>query len=176
MSGLLEIFGSDGTWSQTFNQCLIPYFKSMLYAKQSERLKSVTVLDTPEVMRNTVLRISGLYEAYLRYCVSGKQEHAQGSKDSELIFDEELLLYSVVINSGECYTFKILPIKGGSQYTYTLSNGKGTVAQFTDYALFSDAAAHLSSLVPRENMLEFIEELESCVGKLGLLKIKTSTP
>lgn len=174
VSDVLEIFGSEGIWYQTFNQCLIAYFKSLLYAKQSERLKSVTVLDTPEVMRDTFLRISGLYEAYLRYCVSGKQEHAQGSKDSELIFDEELLLYSVVINSGECYTFKILPIEGDSQYTYTLSKGKGTVAQFTDYALFSDDAAHLSSLVPREDMSEFIEELESCVGKLGLWSLYRS--
>lgn len=168
VSGLLEIFGSEGTWSQTFNQCLIPYFKSMLYAKQSERLKSVTVLDTPEVMRNTFLRISGLYEAYLRYCVSGKREYAEGSTNSKLTFDRELLLYSVVTNSKECYTFKILPIEEGNQYTYSLSNRKGAVVQFTDYALFSDDAAHLSSLVPREDMSEFIEELESCVGKLGL--------
>lgn len=60
------------------------------------------------------------------------------------------------------------------KYRYSLTNDKGSLGSFTDYGMFYEDADCLSGLLPREDMLEFINEFESLITKAGLWSAYTS--
>lgn len=62
----------------------------------------------------------------------------------------------------------IVPTDERDHYLYRLSNQNGKLAEFTEVGMFHEDADKLSGLLPREDMLEFVNEFESLITKAGL--------
>lgn len=168
VNNLLLIFSEENTWSQTFNHFVSVTAQNLPTAKQLAKRKHATKVDARKELRDTFLRISDFYKALLRYSKLDEQGYAEKTQTSLLIINKDAFSYSVLIDSKAYYTFTIAPTDERDQYLYRLSNQNGKLAEFTEVGLFYEDADHLSGLLPREDMLEFINEFESLITKVGL--------
>lgn len=118
--------------------------------------------------------MSDFYKALLRYSKLDEQSYAEATQTSLVTVNKMGLSYSVLIDSKAYYTFTLAPTSERDHYLYRLSNQNGKLAEFTEVGLFYEDADRLSDLISREYMLDFINEFESLITKVGLWSAYTS--
>ena len=174
VNNILRIFSEDNTWSHTFNHFLSIGVQNFPTAKQLAKRKHADKVDARKELRTTFLRISDFYKSLLRYSMLDEQNYAESTPTSLLTINEEGVSYSFLIDSKAYYTFAMLQTKDKDYYLYKLSNQNGNLAEFTELGMFYEDADRLSSLFPREDMLDFVKEFESLITKAGLWSAYTS--
>lgn len=174
VNNLLLIFSKDNTWSQTFNHFLSVGVQSLPTAKQLAKRQHADKVNARKELRTTFLRMSDFYKSLLRYSMLDEQSYAEATPTSLLTVNNTGLSYSVLINNKAYYTFTLAPTSERDHYLYRLSNQNGKLAEFTEVGLFYEDADRLSDLISREYMLDFINEFESLITKVGLWSAYTS--
>lgn len=168
VSGILDIFSEDNTWSQTFNHFLSTSLQFLPTAKQLAKRQHATKVDARKELRTTFLRISDFYKTLLLHSMLDEKSYAEATPTSLLTVNKTGLSYSVLIDNKAYFTFTVVPIDERDYYLYKLSNQNGNLDSFTEVGLFYEDADRLSGLLPREDMLEFVTEFESLITKVGL--------
>lgn len=174
VNNLLLIFSEENTWSQTFNHFLSASAQVVPTTKQLAKRKQADKVNARKELRTTFLRISDFYKALLGYSKLDEQSYAEATPTSLLTVNKTGLSYSVLIDNKAYYTFIIVPTNEKDHYLYRLSNQNGNLGSFTEVGLFYEDADRLSGLLPREDMLEFVNEFESLITKVGLWSAYTS--
>lgn len=174
VNNLLLIFSKENTWSQTFNHFLSTSLQFLPTAKQLVRRQHATKVDARKELRTTFLRISDFYKTLLLHSMLDEKSYAEATPTSLLTINKTGLSYSVLTDNKSYYTFIILPTDEKDYYLYRLSNQNGNLDSFTEVGLFYEDADRLSGLIPREDMLEFVNEFESLITKAGLWSAYTS--
>ena len=174
INNLLLIFSKDNTWSQTFNHFLSESVQIVPNVKQLAKRKQADKVNARKELRTTFLRMSDFYKALLRYSKLDEQSYAEATQTSLVTVNKMGLSYSVLIDSKAYYTFTLAPTSERDHYLYRLSNQNGKLAEFTEVGLFYEDADRLSDLISREYMLDFINEFESLITKVGLWSAYTS--
>ena len=168
VSGILDIFNADNTWSQNFNHFLSTSVQYMPTAKQLAKRKHATKVDVRKELRTTFLRISDFYKTLLLHSMLDEQSYAETTPTSLLTINKAGLSYSVLIDNKAYFTFTIVPTDERDHYLYRLSNQNGNLDSFTEVGLFYEDADRLSGLISCEYMLGFVTEFESLITKVGL--------
>ena len=171
---MLLIFSEDNTWSQTFNHFLSTSLQFLPTAKQLAKRQHATKVDARKELRTTFLRISDFYKTLLLHSMLDEKSYAEATSTSLLTINKTGLSYSVLIDNKAYFTFMIVPTDERDYYLYKLSNQNGKLAEFTEVGLFYEDANRLSGLISREYMLDFINEFESLITKVGLWSAYTS--
>lgn len=174
VNNLLLLFSEDSTWSKTFNYFLSNSVQFVPTTKQLAKRKQADKVNDRKELRTTFLRMSDFYKALLGYSKLDEQSFAEATPTSLVTVNKMGLSYSVLIDSKAYYTFMIAPTDERDQYLYRLSNQNGKLAEFTEVGMFYEDADRLSGLIPREDMLEFVNEFESLITKAGLWSAYTS--
>ena len=174
VNNLLLIFSKDNMWSHTFNHFLSVGVQSLPTAKQLAKRQHASKVDARKELRTTFLRISDFYKSLLRHSMLDEQSYAEATRTSLLTINKEGVSYSVLINNKSYYTFAMLQTKDKDYYLYKFANQNGKLTEFTEIGLFYEDADKLSGLLPREDMLEFVNEFESLITKVGLWSAYTS--
>lgn len=174
VNNLLLIFSKDNTWSKTFNHFLSESVQIVPNVKQLAKRKQADKVNARKELRTTFLRMSDFYKALLRYSKLDEQSYAEATQTSLVTVNKMGLSYSVLIDSKAYYTFTLAPTSERDHYLYRLSNQNGKLAEFTEVGLFYEDADRLSDLISREYMLDFINEFESLITKVGLWSAYTS--
>ena len=174
VSGILGIFSEDNTWSQTFNHFLSTSLQFLPTAKQLAKRQHATKVDARKELRTTFLRISDFYKTLLLHSMLDEKSYAEATSTSLLTINKTGLSYSVLIDNKAYFTFMIVPTDERDYYLYKLSNQNGNLDSFTEVGLFYEDADRLSGLISREYMLDFINEFESLITKVGLWSAYTS--
>lgn len=168
VSGILDIFNADNTWSQNFNHFLSTSVQYMPTAKQLAKRKHATKVDVRKELRTTFLRISDFYKTLLLHSMLDEQSYAETTPTSLLTINKAGLSYSVLIDNKAYFTFTIVPTDERDHYLYRLSNQNGNLDSFTEVGLFYEDADRLSGLISCEYTLGFVTEFESLITKVGL--------
>lgn len=174
VNNILRIFSEDNTWSSTFSHFLSVGVQSLPTAKQVAKRQHATKVDARKELRTTFLRISDFYKSLLRHSMLDEQSYAEATPTSLLTINKEGVSYSVLIDNKSYYTFAMLQTKDKDYYLYKLANQNGKLTEFTELGMFYEDADRLSGLLPREDMLEFVNEFESLITKVGLWSAYTS--
>lgn len=175
INNILRIFSEDNTWSHTFNHFLSVGVQSLPTAKQVAKRQHATKADARKELRTTFLRISDFYKALERYRMLTSNSYSLETSKGSLDITASGLCYQVITSSNQCYTFNMSKAVGKKdQYSYSLTNDKGVLDNFTDLGIFYEDADRLSGLLPREDMLDFVSEFETLITKLGLWSAYTS--
>ena len=175
VNNLLLIFSEDNTWSKTFNYFLSNSTQFVPTTKQLAKRQHATKVDTRKELRTTFLRISDFYKTLLRHSMLIDKSYSVETSKGSLDITASGLCYQVSTESGQIYTFNMFKTVGErDKYSYSLTNNKGSLGRFTDYGMFYEDADRLSGFFPREDMLEFVNELESLITKIGLWSAYTS--
>lgn len=174
VNNLLLLFSEDSTWSKTFNYFLSNSVQFVPTTKQLAKRKQADKVNDRKELRTTFLRMSDFYKDLLGYSKLDEQSFAEATPTSLVTVNKMGLSYSVLIDSKAYYTFMIAPTDERDQYLYRLSNQNGKLAEFTEVGMFYEDADRLSGLIPREDMLEFVNEFESLITKAGLWSAYTS--
>lgn len=167
-NSLLTIFSKENTWSKTFNYFLANSVQFMPAVKQLTKRKHADKVDARKELRTTFLRISDFYKTLLLHSMLDEKSYAEATPTSLLTVNKIGLSYSVLIDNKAYYTFMIVPTNEKDHYLYRLSNQNGNLDSFTEVGLFYEDAERLSGLFPREDMLDYINEFESLITKVGL--------
>lgn len=173
-NNLLSIFSKDNTWSETFNHFLEQEVQSRPTVKQLTKRKYADKVNARKELRTTFLRMSEFYKTLLRHSILDEQSYAEATPTSLLTINKEGVSYSVLIDNKSYYTFAMLQTKDKDYYLYKLANQNGKLTEFTELGMFYEDADRLSGLLPREDMLEFVNEFESLITKVGLWSAYTS--
>ena len=173
VNNLLLIFSEDNTWSRTFNYNLGNLVYSMPTIKQLNRCKDTDKVDTRKELRTLFLRSSDFFKALLKSSML-EEVYRSNASVSELTLSKEQLNYRIKVKSLNTYTFTITRTKERDYYHYILSNQQGKLADFTEVGMFYEDADRLSGLLPREDILEFINTFEYLISKQGLWSAYTS--
>ena len=169
VNNLLLIFSEDNTWSQTFNYFLSTSLQFLPTAKQLAKRQHATKVDARKELRTTFLRVSDFYKTLLLHSMLEDKFYSVESPKGSLDITTSGLCYQVSTESSQFYTFNMFKTVGErDKYSYSLTNDKGSLGRFTDYGMFYEDADRLSGLLPREDMLEFVNEFESLITKAGL--------
>ena len=174
VNNLLRIFSEDNTWSKTFNYFLSNSSQFVPTTKQLAKRQHADKVNARKELRTTFLRMSDFYKSLLRHSMLDEQSYAEATPTSLLTVNKTGLSYSVLINNKAYYTFTIAPTSERDHYLYRLSNQNGKLAEFTEVGLFYEDADRLSGLISREYVLDFINEFESLITKVGLWSAYTS--
>lgn len=175
VNNILRIFSEDNTWSHTFNHFLSVGVQSLPTAKQVAKRKHVDKVDARKELRTTFLRISDFYKSLLRHSMLINKSYTTETPKGNLDITASGLCYQVLTESGQFYTFNMYQAVGvKDQYSYSLTNDNASLGSFTDLGMFYEDADRLSGLLPREDMLDFVSELETLITKLGLWSAYTS--
>ena len=175
VNNILRIFSEDNTWSHTFNHFLSVGVQSLPTAKQVAKRKHADKVDARKELRTTFLRISDFYKSLLRHSMLGDKSYTVETSKGNLDITASGLCYQVLTESGQFYTFNMYQAVGvKDQYSYSLTNDNASLGSFTDLGMFYEDADHLSGLLPREDMLDFVSEFETLITKLGLWSAYTS--
>ena len=173
VNNLLLIFSEDNTWSRTFNYNLGNLVYSMPTIKQLNRRKDTDKVDTRKELRTLFLRSSDFFKGLLKSSML-EEVYRSNASVSELTLSKEQLNYRIKVKSLNTYTFTITRTKERDYYHYILSNQQGKLADFTEVGMFYEDADRLSGLLPREDILEFINTFEYLISKQGLWSAYTS--
>lgn len=174
VNNLLLIFSEDNTWSKTFNYFLSNSTQFVPTTKQLVKRKPADKVNVRKELRTTFLRISDFYKTLLLHSMLDEKSYAEATSTSLLTINKAGLSYSVLIDNKAYFTFMIVPTDERDYYLYKLSNQNGNLDSFTEVGLFYEDADRLSGLLPREDMLEFVNEFESLITKVGLWSAYTS--
>lgn len=174
VNNLLLIFSEDNIWSQTFNHFLSTSLQFLPTAKQLAKRQHADKVDARKELRTTFLHISDFYKTLLLHSMLDEKSYAEATPTSLLTVNKTGLSYSVLIDNKSYYTFMIVPTDEKDYYLYRLSNQNGNLASFTEVGLFYEDADRLSGLLPGEDILDFVKEIESLITKVGLWSAYTS--
>lgn len=174
VNNLLLLFSEDSTWSKTFNYFLSNSVQFVPTTKQLAKRKQADKVNARKELRTTFLRMSDFYKSLLRHSMLDEKSYAEATPTSLLTINKAGFSYSVLIDSKAYYTFTIASTNERDQYLYRLSTQNGKLAEFTEVGIFYEDADRLSGLIPREDMLEFVNVFESALTKLGLWSAYTS--
>lgn len=175
VNDLLHIFSEENTWSYTFNHFLSVGTQSLPTAKQLAKRQHATQVNARKELRTTFLRISDFYKSLLRHSMLVNKSYTTETPKGSLDITTSGLCYQVLTEFGQCYTFNMYQAVGvKDQYSYNLTNDRGSLASFNDLGMFYEDADRLSGLLPREDMLDFVKEFESLITKAGLWSAYTS--
>lgn len=175
VNNLLLIFSKDNIWSHTFNHFLSVGAQSLPTAKQLAKRQHATKVDARKELRTMFLRMSEFYKTLLLHSVLVDKSYSVETSKGSLDITARGLCYQVSTESGQFYTFNMFKTVGERyRYSYSLTNGNGSLGRFTDYGMFYEDADKLSGLLPREDLLDFIKEFESLITKVGFWSAYTS--